>query len=203
MASGRTGRVGGGVPSAPGPATRGASPPTADVDPADRARETCLRLLTVRPRSRQELAVALRRRGVPDDVAAAVLTRFSEVGLVDDRAFAEAWVDSRVRGRGLGRRALEHELRQKGVGRQEAAEALAGLTTDSELDTAVALAVRKAGATRGRPPEVRARRLVGMLARRGYSHEVALTAAREALARDGEAGETVERLLPADAAAVE
>ncbi|MFC7732812.1 regulatory protein RecX [Actinomadura keratinilytica] len=67
-----------------------------------RAREICLRMLTAAPRTRAQLADALRRKKVPDEVAERVLGRFTDVGLIDDEAFAQAWVQSRHRGRGLG-----------------------------------------------------------------------------------------------------
>src|SRR5262249_14409847 len=84
-------------------------------DPAERARAICLRLLSGTPRTRKQLADALRKREIPDEVAEEVLSRFEEVGLIDDSAFAEAWVESRHHGRGLARRALARELRTKGV----------------------------------------------------------------------------------------
>src|SRR5580765_8358900 len=89
------------------PTRRPRSRPTGarDAEPIAVAKEICLRLLTERARSRHELATALRRKGVPDDAARAVLDRFGEVGLIDDATFAEQWVHSRHTGsRGLGKR---------------------------------------------------------------------------------------------------
>ena len=84
------------------------------------ARQILLRRLTDQPRSRAELAKALAKRRVPDDVATRVLDRFTEVGLIDDAAFARSWVESRQRGRGLARGRSPHELRTKGVDRETA-----------------------------------------------------------------------------------
>ncbi len=70
----------------------------------------CLRLLTLAPRTRVQLAEALKKRGVPDEAADAVLGRFTDVGLIDDAAFARAWVESRHHGQGLSARALSAEL---------------------------------------------------------------------------------------------
>ncbi|POX41886.1 regulatory protein RecX, partial [Streptomyces sp. Ru72] len=84
-------------------------------DPVEQARAICLRLLTGTPRTRKQLADALSKREIPEDVADEVLSRFEEVGLIDDSAFADAWVESRHHGRGLARRALAQELRTKGV----------------------------------------------------------------------------------------
>ena len=60
-------------------------------------------MLSVAPRTRTQLAAALRRRGIPADAAEAVLARFTDVGLIDDAAFARAWVESRHHSRGLSR----------------------------------------------------------------------------------------------------
>ncbi|MEW5543127.1 regulatory protein RecX, partial [Streptomyces cyaneofuscatus] len=84
-------------------------------DPVEQARNICLRLLTGTPRTRKQLADALRKREIPDEAAEEVLARFEDVGLIDDAAFAGAWVESRHHGRGLARRALVRELRTKGV----------------------------------------------------------------------------------------
>ena len=84
-------------------------------DPVAVAKSICLRLLTGSTRTRADLERALRRRGIADDVAGAVLDRLTEVGLIDDAAYAEAFVASRHRDRGLGRSALRAELRRKGV----------------------------------------------------------------------------------------
>ena len=73
-------------------------------DPESVARGICLRALTGAPKTRQQLAELLSARGVPDDAAEAVLDRYTEVGLIDDAAFARAWVSSRQAGRGLARR---------------------------------------------------------------------------------------------------
>lgn len=71
-------------------------------------------MLTGTPRTRKQLADALRKREIPDETAEEVLSRFEDVGLIDDAAFADAWVESRHRGRGLARRALVRELHTKG-----------------------------------------------------------------------------------------
>ncbi|MBA3905416.1 MAG: regulatory protein RecX, partial [Pseudonocardiales bacterium] len=135
------------------------------------AREICLRLLTERARTRQELAEALRKRDVPDEAAAVVLERFDEVGLIDDAAFAGQWVRSRHGRRGLARRAIAFELRRKGVAEDVAQEALADVDADSEERRARELVEHKLRTVPAGTPqqrEVAARRLVGMLARKGY-----------------------------------
>jgi len=151
------------------------------ADPAVRARAICLRLLTGSAKTRGQLAEALRKREIPDEVAEEVLSRYEEVGLIDDAAFAGAWVESRHRGRGLARRALATELRSRGVDNVVVAEAVAQLDPEQEAATARALVERKLRSTSGLDRQVRLRRLAGMLARRGYSEGLALRVVREAL----------------------
>ncbi|WP_018504627.1 recombination regulator RecX [Parafrankia discariae] len=137
------------------------------------AREICLSQLAARPRSRAELATVLRRRGVADDVAEQVLDRLVEVGLIDDEAFAAAFVSSARAGRGLGRRALATELRRRGVAPEASETALAAVGAEDEEETARALVARRLRAMDGLPAPVRVRRLIALLARKGYDLELA------------------------------
>ncbi|MFJ3309181.1 recombination regulator RecX [Streptomyces sp. NPDC086549] len=155
-------------------------------DPAERARAICLRLLTGTPRTRKQLEDALRKREIPDDVAEEALSRFEEVGLIDDSAFADAWVESRHHGRGLARRALARELRTKGVDSTLIDEAVAQLDSEQEETTARELVARKLRSTRGLDRDKRIRRLAGMLARKGYTEGMALRVVRQALEEEGE-----------------
>lgn len=154
-------------------------------DPESVARLICLRLLTVKPRTRAQLATSLARRGVPDDAATSVLDRFTDVGLIDDEAFARAWVDSRHHGRGLARRALAAELRRRGVNESTVRDAVSDLDTTVEEDTARALVSRRLPSTRNLTPAARTRRLVGLLARKGYPAGVAFRIVREVLEQEG------------------
>ncbi|MER7752961.1 recombination regulator RecX [Kitasatospora sp. NPDC097643] len=155
------------------------------ADPETRARDICMRLLTGAAKTRKQLADALHKREIPDGVADEVLTRLEEVGLIDDAAFAAAWVESRHAVRGLSRRALAQELRTKGVAAELVEQAVAGLDHDDETEAARALVERRLRATRGLDPQVRTRRLVGMLARRGYSEGLAFRVVRTALEEEG------------------
>ncbi len=170
----------------------------AEKDPVERARAICLRLLTGTPRTRKQLADALRKREIPDEAAEEVLARFEEVGLIDDAAFADAWVESRHHGRGLARRALARELRLKGVESEVVDEAVGQLDSEQEAETARVLVERKLRSTRGLAQEKRIRRLAGMLARKGYGEGLALRVVRRALEEEGEDGESLEHYLPDD-----
>ncbi|MEW2072375.1 recombination regulator RecX [Streptomyces sp. NPDC013433] len=156
------------------------------ADPVERARAICLRLLTGTPRTRKQLADALRKREIPDEAAEEVLSRFEEVGLINDSAFADAWVESRHHGRGLARRALAQELRTKGVDPTLIDAAVSQLDSEQEEATARELVARKLRATRGLDRDKRLRRLAGMLARKGYPEGLALRVVRQALEEEGE-----------------
>jgi regulatory protein len=157
-------------------------PADPDADPESVARTVALRLLERQPRTRLELERAMARRDVPPDVAAAVLDRFTEVGLVDDEAFAQAWVDSRHRGRGLAKRALSAELRRRGVDESVLREAVETVSDDDERAAAAALVERKLRTMSNLSRDVQMRRLVGMLGRKGFGSGVAMSVVREALA---------------------
>ncbi|MFB9902500.1 regulatory protein RecX [Allokutzneria oryzae] len=155
-------------------------------DPVEQAREICLRLLTVRPRTRVELEQALRRKEIPEDVIAAVLDRYSDLKLVDDAAFAELWVRSRHTHQGMAKRALVAELRRKGVDSETAADAASTVDSEAEEERARALVRRKIPSVMRVDELARVRRLVGMLARKGYSEGMAYRVVREELRAAGE-----------------
>jgi regulatory protein len=150
-------------------------------DPESVARNLCLRALTGAPKTRQQLADLLEKRGVPDAAAETVLDRFGEVGLIDDAAFARAWVSSRQSGRGLARRALQAELRAKGVDPDVAAEAVDVVDDDVERESARRLVDRRLRGMGRLDRATATRRLIGMLARKGYGGGLAAAVVREAL----------------------
>jgi regulatory protein len=152
-----------------------------DADPEQVARTILLRRLSAAPRSRSELRSDLLRRGLAEDVADRVLDRFTEVGLIDDTSYAAAWVESRQRTRGSARGILRQELRSKGISDDDAALALDAIDEEAERARAVQLVQVKARAMTRLESEVRARRLVSMLMRRGYRHGTALSVVTEVL----------------------
>ena len=139
-----------------------------EADPEQVARTILLRKLEAAPRTRRELEDVLRKRNIPDDVAELVLDRFSDVGLINDVEFANAWVGSRQRGKGLAPRALADELRRKGVDAEVIRDVLDQLG-DEEIEAAGRTLVRKKlRSMSGVSRETATRRLVSMLARKGY-----------------------------------
>lgn len=161
------------------------APPDLDLGPEPDqesvARKILLDQLATRARSRVELATALAKKNVPDEVAEALLDRFEEVGLIDDAAFARDWVQQRQQHCGLARRALGVELRRRGVDDEVARGALAEVAPDDEVAAARELVRRKLRSMRSLSQEVATRRLLGMLARKGYDSSTAFRVIREEL----------------------
>ncbi|WP_349306914.1 RecX family transcriptional regulator [Cellulomonas sp. ES6] len=167
-------------PPQDGPAATDAEP-----DPESVARSLALRLLTGAPRSRAQLAEAMARKDVPEEVAERVLDRFTDVGLVDDGAYAEMLVRTRHAERGMSRRGIAQELRRRGVDDVTARDALAQVDDEDEERAARALARKKLSATRGLDRETRLRRAYGALGRKGYGGELVARVVREELAAEG------------------
>lgn len=161
----------------------GAGDPKEEVvaDPEAAARAICLRQLTAAPRSRAQLEATLARRNIEVEVGRRVLDRLTEVGLIDDAAFAESLVRTRHRDVGLARGALRHELSAKGVLPADAQPALDSIDDASELAAARALVAKRLRAMSTVPTDTVARRLASMLARKGYPSSVVLRVVREAL----------------------
>lgn len=145
------------------------------------ARKILLDQLTGAARSRTELEKKLAAKNVPTEIGRQLLDRFEEVGLVDDGAFARAWIASRQPGKGLAKRALAQELRRKGIDDETAREALDEIDPADELAVARVLVRKKLRSMRGLDQQVATRRLVGMLARKGHGPGVAFQVVREEL----------------------
>jgi regulatory protein len=154
-------------------------PDASVMSPAADAQRICLRLLTARPRSRAELADALRRRGIPDKIGEPVLDRLGDLGLVNDAAFAESTVQSGHRHRGLGRRALSTELQRRGVPSEIADQAVAGIGPEDEEQRARELVRGKLRTSTVRDASTLVRKLGAMLARRGYPEGLAWRVVRD------------------------
>lgn len=147
-----------------------------------RAKSAALRLLTARPRSAAETRGRLLRAGFAPGVVDEVVRWLKERGYLDDEAFARGWVDARTRMRPMGARRMELELLEKGVAKDAARAAVAGVTREQEEEWAAAVAGRRLARLKQLPPEVARRRLYGFLERRGFRSDVIR--------------ETVSRLLP-------
>jgi regulatory protein len=165
--------------------TKSCPPPSTSEKREEQARALCLRLLTARAHTRSELAGQLKKRGYPDDVSARVLDRLTDVGLIDDAGFAEQWIQSRRANASKGNRALAAALRTKGLDDDVIAEALNGINASSEHDRATTLVRKRLRRENldGDQAKV-ARRLVGMLARRGYSESLCFDVVKTEMAME-------------------
>ncbi|MFD1047618.1 regulatory protein RecX [Kibdelosporangium lantanae] len=156
------------------------------ANPEGRAKDICLQLLTARPRTRLELRKALLRKGIAEEIADRVLGRLDDVGLIDDKAFAEMWVHSRHTYQGMGRRALSVELRRRGVDNETVAEAVASVDSEAEEERARQLVRKRLPSMGSVDQAAKIRRLVGMLARKGYAQGLAYRVVKDELATAGE-----------------
>lgn len=168
--------------------TKSCPPPsTSEPSREEQARALCLRLLTARSRTRAELSGQLSKRGYPDDVRERVLDRLAAVGLVDDAEFAEQWVQSRRARAGKSKRALAAELHTKGVDNDLITAVLGGIDAGAERDRAEQLVRAKLRRETLSGDDTRvSRRLVGMLARRGYGQNLACEVVLAELAAERE-----------------
>jgi regulatory protein len=171
------------VPATAADPDEGGHPEDPPGDPEAVAKAICLRLLTSAARPRAGLAAALGARGIPAEVADAVLDRFVEVGLIDDEAYARAFVATKRRDRALGAAALRTELRRKGVDEEVVAGAVEGIDIEAERSRAQALIDRRVDAAMSGGATAARRRLVALLARRGYSADIAHSVVDRAVAQ--------------------
>jgi regulatory protein len=163
-------------------------PPPSISEPSreELARALCLRLLTARARTRAELAGQLAKRGYPDDLSARVLDRLTDVGLLDDADFAAQWVHSRRANAGKCKRALAAELHTKGVDNDVITAVLNGIDAGAERGRAEQLVQAKLRRENLDDDAKVSRRLVAMLARRGYSQTMAYDVVSVELAAERE-----------------
>ncbi|MXS74699.1 hypothetical protein CSIV_04175 [Microbacterium sp. CSI-V] len=151
----------------------------------DRAEAVLLRKLRGHSLSLAEARTALGGiDGVDDSVIEDVVTKFVDLGYLDDEAFAEQLAMSAIERRGQGRRAVAQTLRKRGISREVADAAIAELP-DDDAERALEFARSKARNVGGKDYDASLRRLAGQLGRRGYSSSISLEAARQALAEAG------------------
>lgn len=174
----------------------------AEVDDPNVVLEAGLRFLEARARSVAEVRRRLSQAGYREELVTATIERLSELGMLDDEAFATQWVESRDRAHPRGEHALMLELRQKGIDatliatilreRREAAtrwdggDAVSARSPDDEpIPTPDEAAARKLLARHARAlervtdPRARRQRAYALLARNGFGPDVASSISRE------------------------
>ena len=170
--------------------SRGDSDESADTKPArekkpptperleQRARNVLLHQLARSAKSTQQLRKILEQREIPSEIAERVLIRFTEVGLIDDQAYAETIVNSRRNFKGLSKSAIKRELNEKGVPAPLIEQAIESITAEDDLAAAQDLAARRIRQMSALAKDVRERRLTGYLGRKGYPSSVVFAAIR-------------------------
>ncbi|MFN4292875.1 MAG: regulatory protein RecX [Thermoflexales bacterium] len=138
------------------------------ADTLEQARLRALNLIAYRPRSVREVQRRLKRAGADDAAITAVIARLKEAGLLDDGAFSQDWVDSRMRVSPRSKRMIAWELRQKGV---SSADIEAALEEVDEEDAAYRAVMQRLPKLRGLAPPERKRKLYEYLARKGFDYE--------------------------------
>lgn len=157
--------------------------PVLDTEEGRRAKDIVVRQLAMAPRPRATLARKLAQREVSEQVSTAVLDRFEVLGLIDDRAYAEAYVRAKHRDRGLGRRGLRAELRRQGVADGDFTDAVNEVDDGAERERAAELVGKRIDAAMAAGPVAARRRLLGQLARRGYPPDLAARVVNDAIER--------------------
>ncbi len=132
------------------------------------ALQRAVNFLSYRPRSRKEVQDNLRKHKVAEEVIEAVVQRLARNGMVDDRAFAQMWIENRSEFRPRGSFALRMELRQKGVPEATIEQALEGL---DEETLAYQAGLRKASRFRDLDERTFKQKMYGFLSRRGFQYE--------------------------------
>lgn len=145
-----------------------------------RARNVLLYQLARSSKSTQQLRDILEKREIDSEIAESVLQRFTEVGLIDDLQFAQTFVSSRRKFLGKSASVIRRELQQKGISTEISLQVLAEITQEDELNLACQLAERRIAQLARFEPEVRRRRLMGFLLRKGFSSSVVSQAVRQA-----------------------
>ncbi|WP_349827663.1 regulatory protein RecX [Brevibacterium litoralis] len=144
-----------------------------------RAKTRALNMLGARDHSAAELRKKLLGKEHPAEVVDVLIERLVASNLIDDAAYARAFVRDHRERRRLSVAALKRELTRKGIAEHHAAAAVADL--DDESDLALEVARKKARTTRTLAYDTRLRRVLGMLGRRGFAGSTAMDAARTAL----------------------
>lgn len=151
------------------------------ANPINVANNIALNQLSMSPKTRQQLEKALAKKGTSDDIAKTVLDSLTELGYVDDLAYARMFIRTKTQTKHLAKRAMAYELTKRGVHKELIEEALADISSEDEWHMARELVAKKLRSMNNLSKEVLTRRLMGTLARKGYSGTISGVVIREAL----------------------
>ena len=160
-----------------------------ETDPYTRAKTIVYNQLAYSAKTRGQLRKKLQAEGFDAELIEPLLDKFEAAKLIDDAEYAQSFVAQKSRTKKLSRAALRRELAERGVHGEEAENALAQRTDEQEREDAAELVRKKLRpgmdlSDRAEKDRV-TRRLLGMLARRGYSSSVSMSVIREELAAYG------------------
>ena len=152
-----------------------------EIDQNQIAKQVLLRRLSNAPRTRKELAQDLKNKKIEADIAQVALDRFEELGLINDQTYSENFVSTTHERRKLGKKALKQQLKSKGVSEEIANQAISQISEDDEFKAALALALKKIRSIQKDDPQTQIRKIVGLLARKGYSSSLSFQVAKEVI----------------------
>ncbi len=152
-----------------------------EIDQNQIAKQVLLRRLSNAPRTRKELAQDLKKKKIDENIAQLALDRFEELGLINDEILAENFVTNTHERRKLGRKALKQQLRTKGVSEDIANKAISQITEKDEFNAALILALKKIRSIQHDDPQTQIRKIVGLLARKGYAANLSFQVAKEVI----------------------
>ena len=146
----------------------------------ERARNIVLRLLEKGPKTSVQLLEVLAANEIPIEIAKPLIERFTEVELINDELYAKDLADASRRTKGLARSMVKRKLESKGLDRELINQVASEITDEDELAVATELAIKRFGQLGHLDSDVRNRRLVGFLQRRGFGSSIVFAAIREA-----------------------
>jgi regulatory protein len=152
-----------------------------EIDQNQIAKQVLLRRLSNAPRTRKELAQDLKKKKIEEDIAKQALDRFEELGLINDQTYSENFVANTHERRKLGKKALKQQLRSKGVSEETANQAVLQISDEDEFKSALALALKKIRSIQKDDPQTQIRKIVSLLARKGYSSSLSFQVAKEVI----------------------
>ena len=156
------------------------------ADPYELAHTIALNALVTRAKSKGELLAHLKKRGVENDVANAIIYRLQEAGLINDAEFAKAWTQSRHNAKKLSKRIIAGELRSRGVDQLSIDTALNEIDEEDEYRMAFSFAMKKYSTMSRLEAEVQIRRIQSLLQRKGFGFDLIGRVIRELDIHSGE-----------------
>jgi regulatory protein len=145
----------------------------------DRYYNLSLNYLSYRPRSEQEVIDYLKKKSaktpnLTDEIISKIIIKLKEYKFIDDPAFTKFWIEQRLKSKHKPIRAIEYELKQKGIDNELIVESLSQIDRkDSDFENAKKLADKKMDFYRNLPPEKRREKVLSFLMRKGFSYDTA------------------------------